>query len=101
MSAVVVSGSAGLIGSETCKRFHQEGFEILGIDNDMRGEFFGREASTMPARRMLEQQLKNYRHFPLDIRERQTIDQLFQKFGKDIKIVIHTAAQPSHDWAAR
>ena len=101
MSVVVVSGSAGLIGSETCKRFHQEGFDIVGIDNDMRGEFFGPEASTMPSRRALEQQLKRYRHFPLDIRERESIDKLFSKFGTDIKLVIHTAAQPSHDWAAR
>lgn len=101
MSVVVVSGSAGLIGSETCKRFHGEGFEVVGIDNNMRQEFFGPEASTMPARRALEQNLKHYRHFPLDIRERETIDKLFSKLGADIKVVIHTAAQPSHDWAAR
>jgi CDP-paratose 2-epimerase len=101
MSVAIVSGSAGLIGSETCKRFHREGFELAGIDNDMRGEFFGPEASTMASRRSLEQQLKNYRHFPIDIRERDTIDKLFSKFGTAIKVVIHTAAQPSHDWAAR
>ncbi|HZR21930.1 MAG TPA: NAD-dependent epimerase/dehydratase family protein [Verrucomicrobiae bacterium] len=101
MSVAIVSGSAGLIGSETCKRFHHEGFEIVGIDNDMRGEFFGPEASTMASRRALEQQLKRYRHFPLDIRERESIDKLFSKFGSEIKTVIHTAAQPSHDWAAR
>jgi CDP-paratose 2-epimerase len=101
MSVAIVSGSAGLIGSETCKRFYREGFDVAGIDNDMRGEFFGPEASTMASRRALEQQLKNYRHFPVDIRERDSIDRLFAKFGADLKVVIHTAAQPSHDWAAR
>jgi len=101
MSVAIVSGSAGLIGSETCKRFHREGFEIAGIDNDMRKEFFGPEASTLGSRRALEQQLKKYQHFALDIRDREGVDKLFSKFGAEIKVVIHTAAQPSHDWAAR
>ncbi|HTL16819.1 MAG TPA: NAD-dependent epimerase/dehydratase family protein, partial [Patescibacteria group bacterium] len=101
MSVAIVSGSAGLIGSETCKRFHREGFELVGIDNDMRKEFFGAEASTLSSRQALEKGLTNYRHFSLDIRERDSIDKLFSKFGSDIKVVIHTAAQPSHDWAAR
>jgi CDP-paratose 2-epimerase len=101
MSVAIVSGSAGLIGSETCKRFHREGLEVAGIDNDMRGEFFGPEASTMASRRALEQELKNYRHFPLDIRERESIDRVFSKYGSSAKVVVHTAAQPSHDWAAR
>jgi len=101
MSVAIVSGSAGLIGSETCKRFHQQGFEVAGIDNDLRREFFGPEASTLPARLALEQTLKNYRHFALDIRDREAVDKTFSKFGSSISVVIHTAAQPSHDWAAR
>ncbi|HYG36313.1 MAG TPA: NAD-dependent epimerase/dehydratase family protein [Clostridia bacterium] len=101
MSVAVVSGSAGLIGSETCKRFHHEGFDLVGIDNDMRAEFFGVEASTLSSRRALEKQLSRYQHFPVDIRSREEIDRLFQKFGKAIRVVVHTAAQPSHDWAAR
>lgn len=101
MNVAVVTGSAGLIGSETCKRFHAEGFELAGIDNDMRAQFFGQEASTLDSRRALERQLKRYNHFPLDIRDRGEIDQLFRKFGNAISVVIHTAAQPSHDWAAR
>jgi CDP-paratose 2-epimerase len=101
MSVALVSGSAGLIGSETCKRFHNEGFDIAGIDNDMRAEFFGSEASTLPSRRSLERQLGKYRHFSVDIRNREEIDHVFQKFGKSIAVVVHTAAQPSHDWAAR
>ena len=101
MSVAIVSGSAGLIGSETCKRLHREGFEVAGIDNDMRGQFFGPEASTLGSRRALEQQLKSYRHFPVDIRDREEIDRVFAKFGTSTGMVVHTAAQPSHDWAAR
>src|SRR5215471_21524563 len=101
MSVAIVSGSSGLIGSEACKRFHQEGFDVAGIDNDMRAEFFGPEASTQGTRRALEQQLPRYQHFALDIRHQQEIEELFQRFGKSISVVIHTAAQPSHDWAAR
>jgi len=101
MSVAIVSGSAGLIGSETCKRFHAEGFDLAGIDNDMRAQFFGAEASTLNSLRALERQLKRYHHCPIDIRDREQIDQLFRQFGKAIAVVIHTAAQPSHDWAAR
>jgi CDP-paratose 2-epimerase len=101
MSVAIVSGSAGLIGSETCKRFHREGFDVVGIDNDMRAAFFGPEASTLASRRALEQNLKNYRHFAVDIRDREGIDKIFAKFAGSTEVVIHTAAQPSHDWAAR
>src|SRR5690349_852460 len=101
MSVAIVTGSAGLIGSETCKRFHTEGFNIAGIDNDMRAQFFGPEASTQPTRRTLENQLKQYEHHAVDIRDRERVDQVFQHYGKGISVVVHTAAQPSHDWAAR
>jgi len=101
MSVAIVSGSAGLIGAETCKRFHQQGFDVAGIDNDLRREFFGPEASTMPSRRALEENLKNYRHFPHDIRDRDAVDKLFSKFGASTRVIVHTAAQPSHDWATR
>ena len=66
MSVALVSGSAGLIGSETCKKFHAEGFDIVGIDNDMRSRFFGPEASTAMARMQLQKSLKRYRHEDLD-----------------------------------
>lgn len=101
MSIALVTGAAGLIGSETCKRFHSEGLEIVGIDNDMRARFFGPDASTSQTRKRLENSLKNYRHFEADIRDSAAIDGIFKKFGKEIKAVVHTAAQPSHDWAAR
>ena len=101
MSAAIITGSAGLIGSETCKRFHEEGLEVVGIDNDMRASFFGAEASTLPNRRNLERCLARYRHQELDIRDATAIDRLFASLGPAVRVVVHTAAQPSHDWAAR
>jgi len=101
MSIALVTGSAGLIGSETCKRFSKEGFSIVGIDNDMRAEFFGADASTASTRKKLESELPDYTHHAIDIRDTAAINALFAQFGKEIKVVIHTAAQPSHDWAAR
>ncbi len=101
MSVIIVTGAAGLIGSETCKRFHTENFSVVGIDNDMRARFFGPEASTQGTRKLLEGSLKHYRHFDADIRDAGAMDGIFKKFGRDIQAVVHTAAQPSHDWAAR
>jgi CDP-paratose 2-epimerase len=101
MSVTIVTGAAGLIGSETSKRFHAEQFDVVGIDNNMRAQFFGPEASTLKTRQTLETSLKNYKHFEADIRDFAAIEAVFKKFGKDIKTVVHTAAQPSHDWAAR
>jgi CDP-paratose 2-epimerase len=101
MSVVVVTGSAGLIGSEAAAFFHQRGFEVAGIDNDMRRQFFGDDASTRGQRRRLESSLRRYRHFDLDIRDESAIAEVFGRYGRSIEAVIHTAAQPSHDWAAR
>lgn len=101
MSIALITGSAGLIGSETAKKFAAEGFDVIGIDNDMRAEFFGREASTAPTRKKLENSLRHYRHFDVDIRDAPSLNRIFEEFGSHINAVIHTAAQPSHDWAAR
>ena len=102
MSIVVVTGSAGLIGSEASRHFAEKGLTVVGIDNDMRKEFFGDEASTLWQRQQLQNELgKNYRHVDGDIRDADLMNNLFEEFGKDIKLIIHTAAQPSHDWAAR
>jgi CDP-paratose 2-epimerase len=101
MSVALVTGSAGLIGSETCKKFHAEGLEIAGLDNDMRARFFGVEASTSTTRRSLEETLPNYTHADIDIRDFDAVKHVFEKFGAAIEVVVHTAAQPSHDWAAR
>ena len=101
MSVAVITGSAGLIGAEAARFFHEQGFAVVGIDNDMRREFFGDEASTDWSRQTLQRQLANYRHAFLDIRDRDGVEALFSEFGPDIEVIIHTAAQPSHDWAAR
>jgi CDP-paratose 2-epimerase len=101
MSIAIVTGSAGLIGSEATKKFHAEGFDVIGIDNDMRARFFGAEASTADTRRRLQASLKRYRHEEIDIRDTAAIDALFARLGADVKVIVHTAAQPSHDWAAR
>jgi CDP-paratose 2-epimerase len=101
MSVAIVTGSAGLIGSETSKRFDEEGLDVIGIDNDMRARFFGADASTRRTREQLESSLKHYRHEDLDIRDKSVIDAVFRRYGTSVHVVIHTAAQPSHDWAAR
>ena len=101
MSIALITGSAGLIGSESCKLFHEKGLEIVGIDNNMRAYFFGEDGSTQWNREALESTLTNYRHCAIDIRDASAIDQLFAEYGRSISVVIHTAAQPSHDWAAR
>ena len=96
-----MTGSAGLIGSETSKRFHAEGMEIVGLDNDMRAEFFGPEASTLSTRQRLESVLPRYTHQSIDIRDFEAVKKVFERYGAEIKVIVHTAAQPSHDWAAR
>jgi CDP-paratose 2-epimerase len=101
MSLAIVTGSAGLIGSETCRRLSAEGFEVVGLDNDMRAEFFGAAASTRPTREKLAKELPSYRHHALDIRDAAGVDALFRELGSAVKLIVHTAAQPSHDWAAR
>jgi CDP-paratose 2-epimerase len=101
MRKIIVSGSAGLIGSETVKHFASEGYRMVGIDNDMRSRFFGAEASTQKTREQLVQTVPNYEHHDLDIRDARGVLELFRAHRKDIAAVVHTAAQPSHDWAAR
>jgi CDP-paratose 2-epimerase len=101
MKTVLITGSAGLIGSECVKRFAREGFKVVGIDNDLRKWFFGQEASTAANRQRLLETVKGYEHHDLDIRDQAAISELFRRLGADIVLVVHTAAQPSHDWAAR
>lgn len=97
---VLVTGSAGLIGSEAVKFFAEKGFDVVGIDNNMRSYFFGDEASTDWNRQKLEELLKDkYTHYKADIRDNDAIGEIFKKHKFDV--IIHTAAQPSHDWAAR
>jgi CDP-paratose 2-epimerase len=101
MRTAVVTGSAGLIGSETVKRFVKEGLRVVGLDNDMRAQFFGAEASTRKTRDHLIADVRDYEHHNIDIRDAKRVDELFKQHGSNIAAVVHTASQPSHDWAAR
>ena len=101
MSVALITGSAGLIGAETTRLFAARGFDVVGIDNDMRQSFFGAEASTLSSRHALETSLKGYRHVDADIRDKRAIEEVFSRHGRAIAVVVHAAAQPSHDWAAR
>ncbi len=102
MGVALVTGSGGLIGSEAVRHFAGLGLEVVGIDNDMRQEFFGAEASTAWNVQRLEADLRgSYSHHGIDIRDRDALGRIFQRYGTDIEVVIHTAAQPSHDWAVR
>ncbi|MGB0107575.1 MAG: NAD-dependent epimerase/dehydratase family protein [Terriglobales bacterium] len=100
MSVAIITGAAGLIGSEAVRRFSSLGMHVVGIDNNMREYFFGEDASTRWMQQKLEQ-LPGYEHHSADIRNADVIFGIFRRFGKNVKLVVHTAAQPSHDWAAR
>ena len=98
----VITGSAGLIGSEAARYFAGTGLDVVGIDNDLRSSFFGASASTRPVRERLERDLgARYRHHDVDVRDRGRIVALLRSLGPNVATVIHCAAQPSHDWAAR
>ena len=101
MSIAIVTGSAGLIGASAASFLAKQGMDVVGIDNDMRKYFFGNEASTRWNKELLERSLKNYDHVESDIRNQNAVEALFQRHGNRIVLVLHAAAQPSHDWAAR
>ena len=101
MSIALITGSAGLIGSEAVRYFAAKGLHVAGIDNDMRQYFFGPEASTEWMRKELEATIRTYQHYSIDIRDQAAVFDVFRRCGPDIKLVVHTAGQPSHDWAAR
>lgn len=109
-----ITGSAGLIGSQACKFFHEKGYTIIGIDNDKRSYFFGKEASTKKSRETLIKTIGHYKehcgetvfssdyiHYSIDVSNYAKLEEKFKDYADKIEIVIHTAAQPSHDWAAK
>lgn len=96
---VLITGSAGLIGSEAVRFFAEKNFQIVGIDNDMRSYFFGKEASTSWNTKLLIKQYQAYTHYSIDIRNEKKVQEIFKKNRFDL--IIHTASQPSHDWATR
>jgi CDP-paratose 2-epimerase len=98
---IIVTGSAGLIGGEASRFFHQQGFNIIGIDNDKRAYFFGDAASTRWQQVELEKALPNYTHANIDITNAYELESIFKANSSSIKAIIHCAAQPSHDWAAK
>jgi CDP-paratose 2-epimerase len=102
VGVAIVTGSAGLIGSEAATAFAALGMDVVGIDNDMRRTFFGDGASTAWMRAQLEQQLgAHYTHHDVDVRDAAAVDAVFGHASGAVEVVVHTAAQPSHDWAAR
>lgn len=100
MKTILVTGSSGLIGSQACRFFANKGFKVLGIDNDMRSYFFGSEASTISNKKKLEEDLGEYiKSFDVDIRDYSTLERIYKDYHPEL--VIHAAAQPSHDWASK
>jgi len=101
MSVAIITGSAGLIGSESVEFFSSKFETVIGIDNNMRQYFFGEDGSTDWNRNRLERTISNYTHYNADIRNYDELEKIFRKYSSDVRLIIHTAAQPSHDWAAK
>jgi CDP-paratose 2-epimerase len=101
MNIALITGASGLIGGESVEFFANKFDLIIGIDNNQRAYFFGQEASTDWNRNRIAANFANYKHYATDIRDFVAIEQIFKEYGQDIKLVVHTAAQPSHDWAAK
>jgi CDP-paratose 2-epimerase len=102
VSVAIVTGSAGLIGSEAARHFAALGMTVVGVDNDMRAEFFGAEASTAwNAQRLVDELGASYVPESIDVRDRAAVERLVKRYASDLELVVHCAAQPSHDWAAR
>jgi CDP-paratose 2-epimerase len=102
VGVALVTGSAGLIGSEAVRHFAALGMHVIGIDNDMRRYFFGPDGSTVWSRHQLITSLgSSYTHFNVDIRDRDALGRIFRRYGTEVELIIHAAAQPSHDWAVR
>src|SRR5271154_1920745 len=100
MSVAIITGSSGLVGFEAVAYCASLGMDVVGIDNGMRAKFFGADASTRWVRDRLCAEIPCYRHHEVDIRNSEAVSKIFAQYGRDIRLVIHTAAQPSHDWAA-
>jgi CDP-paratose 2-epimerase len=96
MNTIVITGSYGLIGSEVCRFYNSLGFRVIGIDNDMRKYFFGESTKDKS-----NNNFTNYIHYDIDIRNYEEITKIFSKYSTDISLIVHTAAQPSHDWAVK
>jgi len=98
MKKILVTGSSGLIGSEVCVFFASQGYAIHGVDNNQRATFFGPQGDTRWNQTRLSQALPHFTHHECDIRDRQGVQNLLKTVTPDV--IVHTAAQPSHDLAA-
>ena len=98
MSVVIITGSTGLVGSETVKFFSEKGFDVVGIDNNLRKFFFGSDGSTTWVKNKLLKNYKNFKNFDVDIRNANRLNKIFKKYKKNISLIVHCAAQPSHDY---
>ena len=99
MKTVIVTGSCGLVGSESVSFFSKKGFQVIGIDNNSRKLFFGKDGDITWIKSKLLREIKNYSHYNTDIKNFNLLKKIFIKYKKNIKLIIHCAAQPSHDWA--
>ena len=99
MSVVLITGSCGLVGSESVEFFSSKGFDVVGIDNNSRLKFFGKDGDINWIKSSLIKSYKNYIHKNIDIRNYSALEKIYKKYKSSIKLIIHSAAQPSHDWA--
>ena len=98
MSLVIITGSTGLVGSEAVNFFCDKGFDVIGIDNNLRKFFFGKDGSTLWLKNKLLKRNKNFKNLNLDIRNYEKLKKIFKKYSRNISLIIHSAAQPSHDY---
>ena len=98
MSIVLITGSSGLVGSESVNFFSKKGFDVIGIDNNLRKFFFGNEGSTNKIKNDLLRNHKNFKSYNIDIRSYNGLEKIYKKYKKNISLIIHCAAQPSHDY---
>ncbi len=98
MSIVIVTGSNGLVGSESVNFFSDKGFDVIGIDNNLRKFFFGNDGSTIWIKKNLQNRNKKFKHYNTDIRNFNNLEKIFKVYKKNISLIIHCAAQPSHDY---
>lgn len=101
MKTALITGSTGLIGNESVRFFHDKGYKVIGIDNNLRRYFFGDNGDTSPVKKELLADYPQYEHADIDIRNFRELEKVFFDHGKSIEVIIHAAAQPSHDWAAK
>ena len=98
MSIVLITGSTGLVGSEAVTFFSEKGFEVVGIDNNLRKFFFGDDGSTLWIKQKLNKKFNKFKNYNADIRNYNSLKSIFSKYKKNISLIIHCAAQPSHDY---